>query len=111
MPKPTPAPTRRFREAAGDIERHFAKLELLSSAIGVFSKHGIEATRIEDILEASRVSRRTFYKYFSSKNDVLAALYDEATAQLLRVVRFEQEEKGPSIASLRKGIDLYLDYH
>jgi AcrR family transcriptional regulator len=107
MPKRAAAP----RATADDLGVRLARGAVLAAAVGVFSKHGIEATRIEDLLEASNVSRRTFYKYFRSKDEVLAALYEEATAQLVNVVRAAQESDGPSIATLRHGIDVYLDYH
>ena len=99
------------RTTTDDLGMRLARSAVLAAAVGVFSKHGIEGTRIEDLLEASKVSRRTFYKYFRSKDEVLAALYEEATAQLVNVVRAAQGEGGPSVAALRLGIDVYLDYH
>ena len=72
MPKRAAAP----RATADDLGVRLARGAVLAAAVGVFSKHGIEATRIEDLLEASNVSRRTFYKYFRSKDEVLAALYE-----------------------------------
>lgn len=100
----------------------FAKRALLAASAGVFSKHGIEATRIEDLLAASGVSRRTFYKYFRSKDEVLLSLYEEATSELLSVVRSAQgsspsksgratSAKGAKVEALRRGIDVYLSFH
>ncbi|MGZ5651955.1 MAG: TetR/AcrR family transcriptional regulator [Usitatibacter sp.] len=96
---------------AEDLGRHFARAAVLGASVGVFTRLGLDATRIEDLLEAASISRRTFYKYFRSKDDVLAALYEEATGQLVNLVRLAQQDSGPSIAALRKGIDLYLDFH
>src|SRR5262249_46292847 len=48
------------------LER-LATAGILRAAIDVFSRHGFAATRVEDILEAANVARRTFYKHFSSK--------------------------------------------
>lgn len=39
-------------------------------ALELFDKHGFEETRIEEIAEAAGIGRRTFFRYFASKNDI-----------------------------------------
>jgi AcrR family transcriptional regulator len=84
---------------------------ILSAAVGVFAKKGAVATRVEDLLKAADVARRTFYKYFGSKEDVLASLYELATADLVRAVQAQSEENRDPLVGLHRGIDFYLDYH
>lgn len=43
------------------------------SAIALFGERGYEATTLDAIAEASQISKRTFFHYFKSKEDVLAA--------------------------------------
>jgi AcrR family transcriptional regulator len=93
------------------LAMRLAQNGILSAAVGVFTKKGAVATRVEDLLKAADVARRTFYKYFASKDDVLAALYDLATGELVRQVQAASEESGDPVAGLRQGIDVYLDYH
>jgi AcrR family transcriptional regulator len=64
--------------------------ELLTIAESIFLKKGYEQTSINDILNASGISKGAFYHYFKSKDEVLAAsidnLLDEAVAFLLPTV-------------------------
>jgi AcrR family transcriptional regulator len=85
---------------------------ILAAAMQVFARCGVENTRVEDILIAANVARRTFYKYFRSKQDVLAALYEDTTAELLRsIAAARAQDPGSPLASLHRGIDTYLDFH
>ncbi|TEO19046.1 TetR family transcriptional regulator [Pseudomonas aeruginosa] len=43
------------------------------SAIALFGANGYEATTLDAIAEASGISKRTFFHYFASKEEVLAA--------------------------------------
>ena len=85
---------------------------MLGAAAKVFSQHGIAATRVEDILVAANIARRTFYKYFRSKEDVLAALYEVWTTEIVKAVeevRARQPDK--PLAGIRAGIDIFLGFY
>jgi AcrR family transcriptional regulator len=82
---------------------------IVAAAAKIFARRGFTDTRVEDILEEAGVARRTFYKYFSSKDDVLAAVYELATGELIRAMR-EVQTTEPLVA-VRLGLDLFLDYH
>jgi AcrR family transcriptional regulator len=91
---------------------------IVAAAAKAFARLGFSATRVEDILEAAGVARRTFYKHFSGKEDVLSAVYDLATGELLRALRSmpppgsARGGRAPSpLDVLERGLDLYLDYH
>jgi AcrR family transcriptional regulator len=45
---------------------------IYDAAINLFSAKGFEATTVEEVAEAAGVSRRSFFRYFASKDDLLA---------------------------------------
>jgi AcrR family transcriptional regulator len=48
--------------------------ELMNAAKRLFLEHGVEATTVEQITAAAGVAKGTFYLYFSSKEELRAAL-------------------------------------
>jgi len=55
----------------------------MNAAEHLFLSHGVTETTIEQITSRSDVAKGTFYLYFSSKDDILAALADRFATQLL----------------------------
>lgn len=54
------------------------------TALELFADRGFEATTVEDVAEALGVSRRTLFRYFSSKNDMVWGDFDLVLARLRR---------------------------
>jgi AcrR family transcriptional regulator len=77
----------------------------------VFARLGIAETRVEDILAAANIARRTFYRYFSGKDEVLAALFAVWTAELVRAVEDARARSDDPLGGIRAGIDLYLGFY
>lgn len=61
--------------------------ELMSAAEKLFLSRGVDATTINEIVEAAGVAKGTFYHYFSSKNDMLEALAKRYTESFLATVQ------------------------
>src|SRR5277367_343524 len=61
--------------------------ELMNAAQRLFLKHGVGPTTIEQITTGAEVAKGTFYLYFSSKEDVLAALRGRFGQELLERIR------------------------
>ncbi|MBB3048304.1 AcrR family transcriptional regulator [Litorivivens lipolytica] len=54
------------------------------AALTLFADKGVESTTVEEICEAAEVARKTFYNYYSSKQDLIrdlsdSMLYDETS--------------------------------
>jgi AcrR family transcriptional regulator len=66
------------------VEIEGKKLEIVKYAFDRFYEGGFHATRMEAALAGSGISKRTLYKYFPSKEDLIEAvlwLYSEAVVQ------------------------------
>jgi len=51
--------------------------------IEVVSERGFHETRVVDVIEIARVSRKTFYEQFTSKEDCFLATYDALLVNLI----------------------------
>ncbi len=84
---------------------------IVSGAIGVFAARSFAEVRVEDILDAAKVARRTFYKHFRNKDEVLAAIYDFATGELLRAMQASALEPRDPLQIAHRVLDVYFDFH
>jgi len=79
---------------------------LLEAALGVFADMGPDAPMIEDFARAAGVSRGTFYNYFESVEELLAATSEWMTREVIESIESALEPlEGPA---LRLGIGLRL---
>jgi AcrR family transcriptional regulator len=83
---------------------------ILEGASDALQARGFGSTTVQNILDASGVSRRTFYVYFRSKEDVLSALYRETADELAAAVRAGADREEDPARRLFAGIDAYLDH-
>ena len=61
-----------------------SRAELEQVAFDLFDRQGFERTTIDDIASAARIGRRTFFRYFPSKNDVAWGDFDAELARMRR---------------------------
>ncbi|WP_328608530.1 TetR family transcriptional regulator [Amycolatopsis sp. NBC_00345] len=105
-PRRSPA-TRVGATAAGRRELRRA---LASAAIDLFVAQGYEATTVDEIAAAAGVGRRTFFRYFDAKDDVIFANHDEIVAEMERV--FETADPGGDPVEVACAtVGLVLDYY
>ncbi|MEU8249044.1 helix-turn-helix domain-containing protein [Nonomuraea sp. NPDC048916] len=56
-------------------ERERARDQLVDTALRLFAERGYVGVRVEDIAKAAGISRATFYKHFSEREEILAELF------------------------------------
>lgn len=60
-----------------DVQKEGRRQEILAAALRCFARNGFHSTTIADVVRESGVSQGTFYLYFATKDDVIAALADD----------------------------------
>jgi len=53
-------------------KRQLVRDAIYDAAIDLFAKHGFDETTVEEVADAAGISRRSFFRYFESKDDLLA---------------------------------------
>lgn len=53
-------------------KRQLVRDAIYDAAIDLFAKHGFDETTVEEVAAAAGISRRSFFRYFESKDDLLA---------------------------------------
>ena len=84
--------------------------ELMRSALRLFADRGFDQVTVEEIAADCEVSPRTFFRYFSSKEDVLFAQSDRSLERLLETLRGEPSDLRPLEALRRAMRTLAGDY-
>ena len=67
-------------------KRQQTRERLTRAAMALFLERGFEATTLDDIAVAADVSRRSFFHYFASKEDVVFAWQEEIITALIAAV-------------------------
>src|SRR4051812_17337588 len=64
-----------------------ARQSILTSAIAIFARKGYAGASVQDILQATRLSKPTLYYYFKSKEGLFRAILDFAYDESFRLVK------------------------
>ena len=97
-PGVTPAPA-----SLRERKKLETRLALARSALRLFEERGYAETSVDDIAAAANVSRRTFFRYFRAKDEVVI-VDPEGKLRALHVALAEGPPDEPTIAALRRGI-------
>ena len=74
------------RTRVGAIRRENTRTRLIETALSVFAAKGPDAPLIEDFIAAAGVARGTFYNYFRTTEELLAAVAGEISDEILGVI-------------------------
>jgi AcrR family transcriptional regulator len=94
-------------------KQRLLRLKLGEVALGLFIERGFDETTIEDIAEAAGISRRTFFRYFATKEDVLLWRFRDGSERLGEALKARPENEPPLLAvhkALEAVHEVYQDH-
>jgi mycofactocin system transcriptional regulator len=89
--------------------RSTSRHELERICLDLFTHQGFEATSIEHIAAAAGIGRRTFFRYFPSKNDVVWGDFDEALGEF-EAWFLRCPADMPLMTAIRRGVVAFNTY-
>lgn len=103
-----PAPKPRVGRTAGGRRR--LRAELAVAALDLFAEQGYDATTVDQIAETAGVGRRTFFRYFRSKEDVVFPDHDERLAEVVGILDSDETSEDP-LTVVGRAAELVLEMY
>lgn len=108
--QPTLAPAATGGKRAANRER--VRSDLATAAIDLFERHGFDQVTVDEIADAAGVSRRTIFRHFPTKSDIVFADHPERIRRLEQFLDAADPERSPLevvLASAVATIPSFLD--
>ncbi len=96
------------RTRVGEERRARTRLRILEAALRVFSEKGPDAPVIDDFIKAADVAHGTFYNYFRTTDELLAATSKWLEDALMHAIEAEIAELTDPVERLATGLRLWL---
>lgn len=82
--------------------------DLIGALAACVAEKGYASTTIADIVALARVSKRTFYEHFGSKEECLLALYGHVTSRLMEIIRSSGNARDRFPKRIAEGVAAFL---
>jgi AcrR family transcriptional regulator len=104
--RPGAGGTSRARTGGAGLQqrkRDLVRDEIARAAWDLFAAEGYEANTVAEIARAAGVSRRTFFRYFSSKEDVVVGTSDALAEDLLAAFA-RRPRREPALVAIQRAL-------
>jgi AcrR family transcriptional regulator len=81
---------------------------IAATAMELFDKKGFDGVTVDEIAAASGISRRSFFRYFATKEDIVVAGHAAFGERILEIVQARPQGEDVWL-SLRRGYDILVD--
>ena len=99
----TPPPDFRGRDDAGEVER------ILAAAVRVMSRAAPEAPKFSDIIAEAGTCNKTFYRYFSGKDDLVLAVMERGIRVVAGHLRIRMDHEPDSAGRVAQWVEGLLE--
>ena len=93
-----PTPSRR---PMPERRRDFVRLEIEKAGMDLFARQGYDNVTVQDIADAAGIGRRTFFRYFASKEELLQAYDTRLAARALHAFQRRPAAESAAVALCR----------
>ena len=83
------------------------RITILSTAFNLFAQNGFFSTSVVDISKSAKVTRRTFYNYYSTKEDVIRELHPIVMESLFSLVENRWQSEGSNNSDIRNYLTVF----
>lgn len=94
-------------------KRQQQKLErrelIMQAAKGLFLQHGIQAVQLQDIAQGAAVGIATLYRYFPNKDELILAVSNSMTQQMVVALREIVNGAGSAYMQFEAMLDYYIE--
>jgi AcrR family transcriptional regulator len=95
LPKQSKSTARPEREGLRERKRRQTRQRIIEAGLRLFIANGFEGTTLDAIAEAADISRRTFFYYFKSKEDLVLAWQSGAVEDLRPAILKNAPDRAP----------------
>jgi AcrR family transcriptional regulator len=88
-------PVKPARTTVASAQRHRVRQDLAAAAMHLFATQGYEATTVDEIAAAAGVARRTFFRHFRSKEEVIFPDHDDTLVRVQAVLDDAEPREHP----------------
>jgi AcrR family transcriptional regulator len=82
-------PGRKSLEGLPNVSGQKRRSAMIEAAYRLFTEKGYASVSVDDIIQVSKGSKSSLYKYFGNKEGILKAVVESLAEDMLREIRFE----------------------
>lgn len=91
-----------------EIKAYAVSASIAATALPLFDKKGFDGVTVDEIASASGISRRSFFRYFATKEDIVVSGHAAFGEKIIELVKARPQGEDVWV-SLRRGYDVLVD--
>jgi len=93
-----------------DQKRLAVQREATARALELFGEHGYDAVTVDQLAAAAGMSRRTFFRYFATKDELIVGKWELIGRDVVETLRGRPSDE-PTWQALRRGFDVVVEHY